>query len=251
MLNPRLERLTEFPFRRLANLLADVEPGGIVRDLALGEPQHAPPALLAETVAADAHLWNRYPPTNGSADYRLAICEWLSRRYGLPVRALDPDQHVLPLAGTKEGLFGIMSAIVTAGDDGRQPYVLMPSPLYATVYGAAVMSGAEPICLPATRATGFLPDLDALSEAALERSAVFYLCSPANPQGAVANDAYLSKLVRLARKHDFVLLVDECYSEIYDDTPPAGAIEAAWQLEGCFDNLLIFNSLSKRSNAAG
>lgn len=250
-LNPRLAGLTEFPFRRLAASLEGVVPGGVVRDLALGEPQHAPPALLAETIAANHGLWNRYPPTNGTREYRLAVTEWLNRRYGLPSAMLDPDRHILPLAGTKEGLFAVMNVIAAASEGDRDPLIMMPSPLYATVYGAAVMAGATPRCLPATRQNGFLPDLDRLSAADLERCAAFYLCSPANPQGAVADAAYLSKLLALAREHNFALLVDECYSEIYANRPPTGALELASETEGCLDNLLVFNSLSKRSNAAG
>ncbi len=250
MLNSRLERLTEFPFRRLAALLSGVAPGGEVRDLALGEPQHPPPQILADTVAANAHLWHRYPPTNGTPDYRAAVVGWLRRRYDLPDDALDPDRHVLPLAGTKEGLFGIMSVLVP-NERRPMPSVITPSPLYATIYGGAVMAGAEPVCLPATRETGYLPDLDSLSDAELSRCAVFYLCSPANPQGSVAGAAYLARLIGLARQHGFVVLIDECYSEIYVEAAPPGGLAAAWQLDRCFDNVLVFNSLSKRSNAAG
>ena len=249
MRNDRLDRLAEFPFRRLAGLLAhEPPPAGRTLDLALGEPRHAPPALLAETVAVNAHLWNRYPPVPGTPEFRAAACAWLTRRYALPATALDPDRHVVPLAGTKEGLYQL-PALLTPSD--RAPAVLMPDPVYAVYYGGAVMAGAEPMLLPATAATGFLPDLDALPADLLARTALFFLCTPANPQGAVADLDYLRRAVRLARRHGFVLAVDECYSELWDAAPPPGALEAALAEDGSFEGVVVFHSLSKRSSAAG
>ena len=127
----------------------------------------------------------------------------------------------------------------------------MPDPVYAVYYGAAVMAGAEPVLLPATAATGFLPDLEAIPSSLLERTALFYLCTPANPQGSVADLDYLRRAVRLARRHGFVLAVDECYSELWDTAPPPGALEAALAEDGRFDSVVVFHSLSKRSSAAG
>lgn len=253
-----LDRLAEFPFRRLAALLAGVEPaaGVVTADLAIGEPRHAPPAVLAETVAANAHLWNRYPPVNGTPGFRAAAAGWLERRFALSRGSVDPDRNLLPLAGTKEGLF-MVAALAVAGKaavrGSRPPAVLMPDPVYAVYYGAAVMAGAEPVLLSATRESGFLPDLDALDPDLLARTALLYLCSPANPQGAVADEAYLERAVGLARAHGFVLAVDECYSEIYDRDvpPPPGALAAALRDGGDFRGILVFNSLSKRSSAAG
>ena len=249
MRNDRLDRLAEFPFRRLAGLLAHEQPpAGPILDLALGEPKHAPPALLAETVAAHAHLWNRYPPVPGTPEFRAAVAGWLTRRFSLPAGAVDPDRHVVPLAGTKEGLY-LLPAVVTPSRGN--PAVLMPDPVYAVYYGAAVMAGAEPVLLPATAATGFLPDLDAIPADLLDRTALLYLCTPANPQGAVADPDYLRRAVRLARRHGFVLAVDECYSELWDRAPPSGALEAALAEDGGFSQVVVFHSLSKRSSAAG
>ena len=253
MRNDRLDRLAEFPFRRLAALLAqEPRPAGRVLDLSIGEPKHPPPALLAETLAAHAHLWNRYPPVNGTAEFRAAAAAWLTRRYGLPPDALDPDRHVVPLAGTKEGLYLLPSLLV--GEATRTeppPAVLMPDPVYAVYYGAAVMAGAEPVLLSATAATGFLPDLDALHRDLLARTALFYVCSPANPQGAVADLGYLRRAVRLAREHGFLLAVDECYSELWDQAAPPGALAAAMAEGGGLDGVVVFHSLSKRSSAPG
>jgi aspartate/methionine/tyrosine aminotransferase len=250
MRNDRLDRLAEFPFRRLTALLAHEQPlpAGRTLDLALGEPRHAPPALLAETVAAHAHLWNRYPPVLGTPEFREAACAWLTRRFGLPATALDPDRHVVPVAGTKEALY-LLPTLLTPG--GRSPVVLMPDPVYAVYYGGAVMAGATPVLLPATAATGFLPDLEALSPDLLGRTALCYLCSPANPQGAVADHEYLRRAVRLARRHGFVLAVDECYSELWDQAPTPGALEAALAEDGGLEGVVVFHSLSKRSSAAG
>ncbi|BCX16994.1 MAG: aminotransferase [Geminicoccaceae bacterium] len=252
MWNDRLDRLQEFPFRRLAQLLAGIDPPpGETFDLTIGEPQHQPPPLLAEVVARYAHEWNRYPPLNGTAAFRREVCAWLARRYHLPAGALDPERHVLPVAGTKEALFLLPEVLVPERSGGPRPAVLVPNPVYAVYVGAAVLAGAEPVYLAATRETGFLPDLDALEPRLLERTAALYLCSPANPQGAVADLAYWRKAIRLARRYGFVLLADECYTELYDREPPPGVLEAAWAEDRSFSNVVAFHSLSKRSNAAG
>jgi aspartate/methionine/tyrosine aminotransferase len=252
MWNDRLDRLQEFPFRRLAQLLAGIDPpSGETFDLTIGEPRHQPPPLLAEVVARHAHEWNRYPPINGTAAFRRQVCGWLARRYHLPLEALDPERHVLPVAGTKEALFLLPEVVVAEPVAGPRPVVLVPNPVYAVYVGAAVLAGAEPVYLPAVRETGFLPDLDALEPALLERTAALYLCSPANPQGAVADLAYWRRAIRLARRYGFVLLADECYAELYDREPPPGVLEAAWIEQRSFSNVVAFHSLSKRSNAAG
>lgn len=252
MWNDRLDRLQEFPFRRLAKLLAGTDPpAGETFDLTIGEPQHQPPPLLAEVVARHAQEWNRYPPLNGTAAFRRVVCDWLARRYHLPPVALDTERNVLPVAGTKEALFLLPEVLVPERPSGPRPAVLLPNPVYAVYVGAAVLAGAEPVYLPATVETGFLPDLEALDPGLLDRTAALYLCSPANPQGAVAGLPYLRKAVRLARRHGFVLVADECYTELYDRDPPPGALEAAWAEDRSLANVLVFHSLSKRSSAAG
>lgn len=253
MTNELMTRLREFPFRRLAARLDGLAPPAGVTpiDLAIGEPQHMPPPLLAETVAQAAGLWNRYPPVAGTPQLRAACAAWLARRYDLPAEAIDPDRHLISLSGTKEGLFMLASLVVPASRGGARPAVLMPNPVYAVYFGAATMSGAEPVLLDTPAESGFLPDLERLEPALLERTALFYLCSPANPQGAAADLDYLRRAVGLARRHGFVLAVDECYAEIWDREPPAGALTAAWLEDRSLANLLVFHSLSKRSSAAG
>ncbi len=252
-INPRLDRLADNPFARLAELLADVTPRLNEPPIAMsvGEPQHEPPALLARILAENAHLWNRYPPMSGTPAYRAACAAWLTRRYNLPQGLVTGERHVLSLAGTKEGLFLAASVAMPEEKAGARPVVLLPNPYYLVYNGAATMAGGDVVYLDATAETGFLPDLDAIAPAILERAALFYLCNPANPQGAVADLAYLQKAVALARAHGFVLIVDECYTEIYDRAPPPGALEACARLGGDLANVLVFHSLSKRSSAAG
>jgi aspartate/methionine/tyrosine aminotransferase len=252
-INERLGQLGDNPFTRLNTLLADIVPRSNERPLVLsvGEPQHAPPPWVAEVIAAHADSWNRYPQIGGTDEFRAAVGDWLTTRYALRAGLLDPVRHVLPLAGTKEGLYLAAQMVIPSRKGGRQPAALIPNPFYQTYRGAAIMAGAELVPLPATRATGFLPDFAALDPDLLDRTALAFLCSPANPQGAIAGLDYLKHAITLARRHDFVLIVDECYSEIYDESPPPGALEAAQELGHGLDNLLIFHSLSKRSSGAG
>lgn len=255
--NDRLDALTDYPFTRLANLLAGVTPRANTAPvmLSVGEPQHPPPALIDEALRANTAGWGKYPPVGGTPDFRAAAGDWLTRRYALPAGLFQPDRSLLPVSGTREALFMLALLAVPPSKAGRRPAVLMPNPFYAPYEGAAVMAGAEPVFLSATRATGFLPDLDALTPELLERTALFYLCTPANPQGAVASAAYLARAIGLAREYGFVLALDECYAEIYLDTPPVGGLQVAAGLNqgdgNPWANLLAFHSLSKRSNGAG
>ena len=251
--NARLERLADNPFARLRALLDEAPPRTNLEPvlMSVGEPQHEPPAMVARIIAESASLWNRYPPMAGTAAYRAACARWLTRRFHLPAGMITPERHVLSLNGTKEGLFLVASLAVPEEQDGVRPAVLLPNPYYLVYNGAAALAGAEIVYLDATRETGFLPDRAAIPEALLARTALMYLCSPANPQGAVADLAYLKTAITLARRHDFVLAVDECYCEIYDRAPPPGALEACAALGGDLAQVLVFHSLSKRSSAAG
>jgi N-succinyldiaminopimelate aminotransferase len=252
-LNPQLDTLSDYPFEALRTLLNPVTP--VVNDppilMSVGEPQHQPPALLAETLAAHAHEWNKYPPMVGTPELRQAVADWLTRRYRLPPGAVDPDRHIANLAGTKEGLYLFSGLVVPRRKGGGRPVVLVPNPYYLVYNGAATMAGADAVFLDATRDNDFMPDLAAIPRGTLERTALFYLCSPANPQGTIASLDYLKQAIALAREYDFVLAVDECYAEIYDRAPPAGALEACAELGAGFANVVVFHSLSKRSSAAG
>jgi N-succinyldiaminopimelate aminotransferase len=249
----RLERIGDYPFDRLRALLNPVTPR--VNEpimLSIGEPQHAPPPIIKETVSEHAALWGRYPPMAGTPEFRRAVADWLARRYALPDGLVDPDKNVIPVSGTREALFMIaLAAVPERGEGAAPPAVLMPNPFYQVYLGAAVVAGGEPVLVPATREVGFLPDFAALPEATLDLAALAYYCSPANPQGAIAALDTLRALVRLARRHGFVMAFDECYSEIYAADPPPGGLAACAAEGGGLEGVLVFNSLSKRSSAPG
>jgi N-succinyldiaminopimelate aminotransferase len=251
--NPRLLRIDDNPWVRLRALLDVAPPRTNLPHvlMQLGEPQHDPPPVMARLIAETAHLWNRYPPMQGTPAYRTACAQWLTRRYRLPPGLVSGERNVLSLNGTKEGLFLAAQMAVPQEKRGQTPAVLMPNPYYLVYNGAAAMAGADAVFLDASEKTGFLPDLGAIPEAVLARTALFYLCSPGNPQGAIADLAYLKQAIALARAHDFVLALDECYCEIYDRAAPPGGLEACAAMGGDLSNVLVFHSLSKRSSAAG
>jgi len=251
--NDRLDRIGDYPFDRLRALLGPLSPASNLDPimLSLGEPQHTAPDIIRATVEANAPLWGKYPPLRGTAEFRTAVAEWLTRRYALPAGMIEGDRHVLPVSGTREALFMVALAAVPESKGGKRPVVLMPNPFYQVYIGAAVLAGAEPVLVPATKESGFQPDYAALPADILERTAFAYLSSPANPQGSVASLETLKATVALARRYDFLLVSDECYSEIWLDAPPPGAAEACAALGGSLDNVAIFQSLSKRSSAPG
>jgi N-succinyldiaminopimelate aminotransferase len=245
---PARADLGRSPFVRLRELLGTAEPGQPAISLAVGEPQHPVPPFVASVLAAHIDEFGRYPMNKGLDDFCGAAADWLGRRFALP-RPIDPASEILVLNGSREGLFlaAIAAARFVGGRRGR-PAMLIPNPFYAAYAAGAVAANCEPVYLPATAATGFLPDLDALPEELLARTVAFFIASPANPQGAVAELAYLARLVSLARRHGFLIFSDECYSEIYTRHAPAGMLEAAGP---DFANVVEFQSLSKRSNLPG
>lgn len=253
MLNPRLALLPDYPFERLRALLNPLKPaaGKPAIAMSLGEPQHPYPDLVGDVLDANKHLYGKYPPVAGTPEFRAAVREWVLRRYALDDDMIDADRHIVPVAGTREGLFMCAFMAVPPEKGGGQPLVLIPNPFYQCYAGAAVAAGATPAYLPCEAENGFLPDLNALSEETLARTALMYLCSPANPQGTIADLDYLKRLVGLARTFDFILVMDECYAEIYNDAPPPGVLQACAELGGSCRNVLAFHSLSKRSNVPG
>jgi N-succinyldiaminopimelate aminotransferase len=253
MLNNRLELLSDYAFTKLNKLLEPIKPMANLPPaiMSIGDPQHKTPDFVHEIVASHGDAWTRYPPVNGTPEFRAAAAGWLRRRYRLPAGMVDPEQQIAPCAGTREGLFLAALLAVTPADGEARPIALMPNPFYQVYYGAALMAGAEPRFMEATKATGFFPDLGALDPALLARTQLMYLCTPGNPQGAIADIGYLTDAIKLARRHDFLLVVDECYAEIYNRAAPPGVLEAAARLGGSLDNILAMHSLSKRSSAAG
>jgi N-succinyldiaminopimelate aminotransferase len=237
------------PFVRLHELLADIKPGKSAINLSVGEPQHAIPPFVGSVLQAHLNDFGRYPANKGTEGFRRAAAAWLGRRYKL-TRPLDPETEVIVLNGTREGLFlGAVAAKRFVARRAGKPAILIPNPFYAAYSAGAAAAECEPVYLPATRDTGFLPDLDAIGEDVLARTVAFYLASPSNPQGAVADPAYLTRLAALARRFGFLVFSDECYCEVYlNGRPPTGMLEASGP---DFANVVVFHSLSKRSNLPG
>jgi N-succinyldiaminopimelate aminotransferase len=249
-MNPLLQRLAPYPFERLRALLAGSSPPPLSAiDLSIGEPKHATPPLLLQALADALPSLSSYPKTAGSDALRAALAGWLQRRYGLP--RVDPDSQVLPVCGSREALFAFAQAVL---DPGGRPVVVLPNPGYQIYEGATLMAGGEPYFLPVTRRSGYRMPFERIDAALWPRVRLVYTCSPGNPTGYVMKLDEWRDLFERADRHDFVIAADECYSEIYPDEacPPLGALQAAAALgRGGFERLVVFGSLSKRSNAPG
>jgi N-succinyldiaminopimelate aminotransferase len=246
--NSRLSQLQPYPFEKLRALLAGVTPAGRPIPLSIGEPQHATPALIPRAITDHLDGLSVYPATAGQDRLRETIAGWFERRYRL--QPLDPRTQVLPVNGTREALFAFGQAVI---DPARaRPAMVCPNPFYQIYEGAGLLAGAEPLFLNQTDTNRFGLDFDSLTEQEWQRTQLLYVCSPANPSGRVLTLDEWRALFSYSDRYGFVIASDECYSEIYDSQPPLGALEAAAQLgrEG-FPNLVVFNSLSKRSNAPG
>jgi N-succinyldiaminopimelate aminotransferase len=239
---------TRSPFVRLTELIADIEPGKPAIDLGVGEPKHGVPAFVAPVLAANISAFGQYPRNEGTLPFRQVAAGWASRRFRLD-RAPDPEHEVLVLNGSREGLFlaSIVAKQYVTSRLGR-PAILIPNPFYAAYSAGAAAADCDIVYLPATREAGFLPDLDALDESLLKRTVAMFLASPSNPQGAVADISYLQRVTGMARRYGFLVFSDECYSEIYTRSAPPGVLEAAGD---AFENVVAFQSLSKRSNLPG
>jgi len=251
MNNPRLQQLDDYPFVRLQALLQDLTPANEQSIIlaSVGEPRLPLPSFVAPILAQQMVGFGQYPPTGGILPLRQAIAHWLQQRYSLPT--INPDTQVLTANGTREALFAIAHAVVDP-DAPTKPWVLMPNPMYQIYQGAAITAGARPFAVPCVAANGFAPDLDAISESVWNNTALFYVCSPSNPTGWVADAAYYTRLLALADRYDFTLVSDECYSEIYMDTAPVGLLAVAHALgRDDYHRCLVMNSLSKRSALPG
>ncbi|MEM7641012.1 MAG: aminotransferase class I/II-fold pyridoxal phosphate-dependent enzyme [Pseudomonadota bacterium] len=244
----RFSELPEYAFPRLRTLLGDLQPGADPIEMTIGDPRHDPPAFVAEVIARHAAGFRGYPPNEGAPELLAACANWLKRRYEFKA---DPQANLMVLNGTREGLYNTAMALCPERKNGRRPVILTPNPFYQVYAVASLSVGAEPVYVNATPKSGHLPDFAALDPALLDRTALVYMCSPANPQGATADLAYWSDLLVLAETHDFKVLADECYAEIYRDTAPTGILEAVKSTGSDPDRVVAFHSLSKRSNLAG
>ena len=250
-MNPRLARLQPYPFERLRQLFAGVQPPAALRhiNLGIGEPRHAAPPLIRQALdEALADGLAGYPATAGLPLLREACAAWLRRRYGVQA---DAATQVLPTLGSREALFALAQTVI---DPARaRPTVVCPNPFYQIYEGAALLAGAEPHYVPSDAARNFAPRWDQVPEAVWQRTQLAYVCSPGNPTGAVMPLDEWRMLFELSERHGFVIASDECYSEIYfdDDAPPLGGLQAAMQLGRGWRNLVMLTSLSKRSSVPG
>ncbi|WP_134679610.1 aminotransferase class I/II-fold pyridoxal phosphate-dependent enzyme [Paracoccus ravus] len=242
----RFSNLPEYAFPRLRTLLAGISPAADPVVMTIGEPRHAVPEFTGRIMAEHINEFGKYPSNEGIPDLLAAISGWIQRRHNIEVE----PARITAVNGTREGLFNAALALCPETKNGARPAILIPNPFYQVYAVAAAAVGAEPIFVPATAETGFLPMFDRLDPEVLDRVAITYLCSPANPQGSVASEDYLERLIALADRHDFLIFSDECYSEIWRDVPPPGALAVATRM-GLADRVVMFNSLSKRSNLPG
>ncbi|WP_299946101.1 succinyldiaminopimelate transaminase [uncultured Microbulbifer sp.] len=247
-MNPNLDRLQPYPFSKLRSLKAGLKPADKPHiALAMGEPKHTPPAFVCDELIKHLDKLPQYPPTRGIAPLRAAIANWLRARFQLA--NVCAETQVLPLSGTREGLFAFVQAMVSTGSK-----VLMPNPFYQIYEGGALLAGAKPHLVNCQAANGFKADFAAVSAAVWHQCDLVYLCSPGNPTGALLEAADFHQLIQLADRYDFTIAADECYSELYfdEEAPPVGLLQACEDIgRSDFRRCVVFHSLSKRSNLPG
>ena len=252
-MNSRLDNLQSYPFQKLSALLADSKPNPALRPIPLhiGEPKHPTPEFIKRALVESLDGLAAYPATAGTEGLRNAIGRWLERRYGL--ERVDATTQVLPVNGSREALFAIAQAVIDLKRD-PQPVVVSPNPFYQIYEGAALLAGAMPRYLNNVASRNYVSNFDELALDVWRKVQLMYVCSPGNPTGHVMSLEEWRSLFELADTHDFVIASDECYSEIYfeESQPPLGALEAAHKLgRSDFRNIIVFSSLSKRSNVPG
>ena len=247
-MNPRLDLLHPYPFEKLRLLhLGLTPPKGLKPiNLGIGEPQHPTPAVITDALISNMHLLGKYPPTGGSPELRAAISNWIASRYAIP--APNPATSVIPVAGTREALFAFAQAVLDPADPG---VTLLPNPFYQIYEGAALLAGSEPFYVATPAEKSFMPDWDSIPPGTWPKVKLAYVCSPGNPAGAVFGLQDWKAIFDLSDQYGFIVVADECYSEIYTDVPPIGALEAAHRLGRTMERIVSFNSLSKRSSAPG
>ncbi|HZF26969.1 MAG TPA: succinyldiaminopimelate transaminase [Steroidobacteraceae bacterium] len=252
-MNPRLASLHPYPFERLRRLISGIQPPANLSPIALwiGEPRHTPPPFLIDALTSALGTLGQYPAALGLPELRLAAAQWLERRFELPAACVDPQTMLLPVSGTREALFSFVQATIDPVD---RPLVMMPNPFYQIYEGAALLAGAEPYYLDTLAGNRYLPDLHAVPPAAWQRCQLLFLCTPANPTGAVMSLEYLTEALEIADRYGFVIAADECYADIYLDeaSPPPSLLQAARAAgRSHFERCVVFHSLSKRSSVPG
>ena len=250
-MNPNLSLLQPYPFQRLRDLFKGVTPNGQYTpiNLSIGEPKHATPTLIQEALVSNLAGLASYPTTVGVPALREAISQWLARRYN--ISALNPETAILPVNGSREALFAFAQAVID--QNKPNPIVISPNPFYQIYEGAAFLAGAKPYFLNTLPENNHAMDFASVPQDVLKRTQLVYVCSPGNPSGKVITLAQWKTIFELSDCYGFVIAADECYSEIYFDeaAPPLGALQAAHLLNRGYKNLVVFSSLSKRSNVPG
>ncbi|MFM2397417.1 MAG: hypothetical protein RLZZ144_667 [Pseudomonadota bacterium] len=250
-MNPDLQKLQPYPFQKLAALFREVTPNPALRpiSLSIGEPKHATPEFIKQALIDGLNGLASYPTTIGSEALRVAISDWLQRRYNIP--ALSAKTQILPVNGSREALFSFAQSVIDRSK--VNPVVVSPNPFYQIYEGAAFLAGATPYFLNTLPEDNFALNFSQLAEDVWQRTQLIYVCSPGNPNGHVMPLTEWQTLFEMSDRYGFVIAADECYSEIYfNDNKPLSALQAAQQLgRSDYKNLLIFSSLSKRSNVPG
>ncbi|MEI6228382.1 MAG: succinyldiaminopimelate transaminase, partial [Methylophilaceae bacterium] len=250
-MNPNLNLLQPYPFQRLRDLFKGTTPNPTYQaiNLSIGEPKHPTPQLIKDALVNNLAGLASYPTTIGSIELRAAISAWISRRYNIP--ALNPESEILPVTGSREALFAFAQAVIDRTKPN--PVVICPNPFYQIYEGATFLAGATPYFLNTLPENQHAMDFNSVPKDVLASTQLVYVCSPGNPSGKVMSLAQWQTIFELSDQYGFVIAADECYSEIYFDesNPPLGALQAAHLLGRDYTNLMIFSSLSKRSNVPG
>jgi N-succinyldiaminopimelate aminotransferase len=258
-MNTELQLLHPYPFEKLAELKKGIIPPAHLAhiSLSIGEPKHSPPAFVLQTLTEQLSGLSQYPITKGLPELREAMAHWAQRRFSLTPNSLTAEQHILPVAGTREALFSFTQVCVNRtqkNSEATKPLVVMPNPFYQIYEGAALLAGATPYFLNCMASNGFNPDFSQVPDSVWRACQLLFICSPGNPTGAVLNRETLCQLIELADKHDFIIASDECYSELYFDenSPPLGLLQVCAEMgRHDFKRCVVFHSLSKRSNLPG
>ncbi len=250
-MNSNLNLLQPYPFQRIRDLFKGITPNAEYSpiNLSIGEPKHESPALIKTSFSDHLDGLAHYPTTIGSLALRESISQWIARRYNIPI--IDPETGILPVNGSREGLFALAQTVIDSSK--IKPVVISPNPFYQIYEGAAFLAGAEPYFLNTSPENQFSMDVESVPADILNRTQLVYACTPGNPNGKVITLEQWKVLFALSDQYGFVIATDECYSEIYfeEDNAPLGALQAAHQLGRDNKNLVIFSSLSKRSNVPG
>ena len=256
-MNPDLDKLQPYPFEKLKALLAQVSHTQNLKHipLSIGAPNHPAPQLVVDSLASNLEKLSNYPSTKGIPELRESIAKWANKRFDLcntsSSNGLDPESQILPVNGTREGLFSFTQAII---DRTKPAIVISPNPFYQIYEGAAYLAGADLELLPCLKENNFIPDYGSVKKEIWENCQILFLCSPGNPTGSVTPLKTLKLLIDLADKHDFIIASDECYSEVFcnEEEPPVGLLEACAKLgRNNYERCVVFHSLSKRSNLPG